>query len=200
MAQSSGSILIDFLLKLKPLFGYALVMAAALIIGIWLGSMNKSRKLQFEYDNAQAWNTSLNQQLNDEEAKRVSLEMQFGKVLSNQSSPLIASIHLSNPPKDGVGDKPVLTVGQEKLMIELDLEKTVTNHSEYNVSIANQKRQTISECGSLDAEPSSTGSIVRYWVAAEPIQSGDYEVQLYGTNAAGTREPIAKYWFRLEKN
>src|SRR6185369_4165955 len=94
MAQSSGSILIDFLLKLKPLFGYTLVMAAALILGIWLGSMNKSRKLQFEYDNAQAWNTSLNQQLNDEEAKRVSLEMQFGKVLSDQSSPLIASIHL----------------------------------------------------------------------------------------------------------
>src|SRR4051812_24522505 len=184
MAQTSGSILIDFLLRLKPLFGYAIVMAVALVIGIGLGSMNKSRKLQFEYDTAQAWNTSLNQQLNDEEAKRVSLEMQFGKVLSEQSSPLIASIHLSNPQKDGASDRPVLTVGQEKLMIELDLEKPITNHSEYNVSIANKKRQLIGGCGSLDAEPASSGAIVKYWVAAEPIQFGDYEVRLYGTNAA----------------
>jgi len=188
--------LIDFLLKLRPLFGYFLVTMAALIVGIGLGSMNKSRKLQFEYDNAQAWNTSLNQQLNDEEAKRVSLEMQFGKALSDQSSPLLAPIRLSS----NASDAPVLTVAQDKLMIELDLEKAVTNHTEYNVTIANQKGQTISECGSLDAEETYSGIIVKYWISASPIQSGDYRVQLYGTSPAGTREPIAKYSFRLVKN
>jgi len=197
MAQSSGSMLIDFLLKLKPFFGYTLVMMVALIVGVGLGSMNKSRKLQHEYDVAQEWNTSLNQQLGDEEAKRVALEIQFGKVLSAQSSPLLSTIHLSLHPSGEVSNTDVLTVSPEKLMIELDLEKTITNHSEYQANIVNQKGQLISECGSLEAETSGSAAIVRYWVAMSSIQPGDYKVLLTGTGPAGTRDSIGTYSFRL---
>jgi hypothetical protein len=198
MTQSSGSILIGLMLKAKPLFGYAVVMMIALIAGIYIGAALHINRLQQQYDTAENWNTSLNQELGDEEAKRVSLEMQFGKALSTQASPMVAPIRLVSSRDDNHGG--ALTVGPEKLMIELDLEKPITNHSEYQVTIVNDKGQLISESGCLESVNKDLATTVHYWLAASSVQPGDYKVNLFGTNSKGMRDEIATYPVRLVKS
>lgn len=188
-------------------FGAAISAAVLLIAGtVWLKNQQAGWQQQIvktetertaerqrlrELENQLAQQNQLNSELSAE------LERLRTESSKPNSSPSVFSFVLLSGVRGG--EQPTLKLPPEIEQIRLQMKLESNDYSRYSASI-----RAVSGGQSLNSQPAratsnQTGTTVSVNFSASKLNSGDYILTLTGTDSAGTREEINRYFFRLSK-